>query len=120
MPTLGAVADDFTGATDLATMLVAQGHRTVVAGGPEGVDPDGDTDAVVVALKSRTAPVQEAVDASLAALRALRAAGCRRFYFKYCSTFDSTPEGNIGPVADALLAELGERRCGAAGVVVRP
>ncbi|MER6689379.1 3-oxo-tetronate kinase [Streptomyces minutiscleroticus] len=116
MPTLGAIADDFTGATDLATMLVARGHRTVVAVGPDGVDaegaygPDADTDAVVVALKSRTAPVADAVGASLAALRALRAAGCRRFYFKYCSTFDSTPKGNIGPVADAFLDELGERR----------
>ncbi|MEU6289627.1 3-oxo-tetronate kinase [Streptomyces sp. NPDC046988] len=118
MPTLGAIADDFTGATDLATMLVARGFRTVVAVGPEAVaslgpdeaDPWQGTDAVVVALKSRTAPVAEAVDASLRALRALRAIGCRRFYFKYCSTFDSTPRGNIGPVTDALLAETGERR----------
>ncbi|MFJ8750277.1 3-oxo-tetronate kinase [Streptomyces sp. NPDC102441] len=116
MPTLGAIADDFTGATDLATMLVARGHRTVVTVGP-GALSDGpgaaavrDADAVVVALKSRTAPVEEAVGTSLAALRALRAAGCERFYFKYCSTFDSTPRGNIGPVADALLAELGESR----------
>ncbi|MEU0137384.1 3-oxo-tetronate kinase [Streptomyces sp. NPDC006296] len=116
MPTLGAIADDFTGATDLATMLVARGHRTVVTVGPEALSdgPAGaavrDADAVVVALKSRTAPVDEAVGTSLAALRALRLAGCRRFYFKYCSTFDSTPRGNIGPVADALLAELGEHR----------
>ncbi|MEU8707711.1 3-oxo-tetronate kinase [Streptomyces sp. NPDC048565] len=116
MPTLGAIADDFTGATDLATMLVARGHRTVVAVGPDACS-DGrgeaavrDADAVVVALKSRTAPVEEAVGTSLAALRALRASGCERFYFKYCSTFDSTPRGNIGPVADALLAELGEHR----------
>ncbi|PWS52115.1 Hrp-dependent type III effector protein, partial [Streptomyces sp. FT05W] len=116
MPTLGAIADDFTGATDLATMLVARGHRTVVTVGPESLSegPEGaavrDADAVVVALKSRTAPVDEAVGTSLAALRALRRAGCERFYFKYCSTFDSTPAGNIGPVTDALLAELGERR----------
>ncbi|MFD6274781.1 3-oxo-tetronate kinase [Streptomyces sp. NPDC060209] len=116
MPTLGAIADDFTGATDLATMLVARGHRTVVTVGTETLS-DGpgeaavrDADAVVVALKSRTAPVEDAVGTSLAALRALRRAGCERFYFKYCSTFDSTPRGNIGPVADALLAELGERR----------
>lgn len=97
MPTLGAIADDFTGATDLATMLVARGHRTVVTVGPESLSegPEGtavrDADAVVVALKSRTAPVDEAVGTSLAALRALRRAGCERFYFKYCSTFDSTP-----------------------------
>ncbi|MFH9811241.1 3-oxo-tetronate kinase [Streptomyces olivaceus] len=131
MPTLGAIADDFTGATDLAAMLVARGFRTVVAVGADAVsspadsdspagsdsaaesDASGrwaDTDAVVVALKSRTAPVPEAVEDSVRALRALRAIGCRRFYFKYCSTFDSTPRGNIGPVTDALLAELGERR----------
>jgi uncharacterized protein YgbK (DUF1537 family) len=116
MPTLGAIADDFTGATDLATTLVARGHRTVVAVGPDSItDGPGrtavdDADAVVIALKSRTAPVAEAVDSSLAALRALRTAGCRRFYFKYCSTFDSTARGNIGPVADALLDAIGERR----------
>lgn len=105
MPTLGAIADDFTGATDLATMLVSRGFRTRVAIGADAVDPEAsaEADAVVVALKSRTVPVEEAVADSLAALRALRAAGCRRYYFKYCSTFDSTPRGNIGPVADALL-----------------
>ncbi|SCE39033.1 Putative sugar-binding N-terminal domain-containing protein, partial [Streptomyces sp. IgraMP-1] len=105
MPTLGAIADDFTGATDLATMLVSRGFRTLVAIGADAVDPEAsaEADAVVVALKSRTAPVEEAVADSLAALIALRAAGCRRCYFKYCSTFDSTQRGNIGPVADALL-----------------
>ncbi|MCA1219718.1 3-oxo-tetronate kinase [Streptomyces sp. 8L] len=143
MPYLGAVADDFTGATDLAATLVARGFRTVVtvgvpdapggaaadsppagdAGpsaptaddGPWGEDPYGGADAVVVALKSRTAPVPEAVRDAVAALRALRAAGCKRFYFKYCSTFDSTPLGNIGPVTDALLDELG-----APGTVIVP
>lgn len=112
MPYLGAVADDFTGATDLATMLVARGFRTVVAVGSGGLAGliDSQADAVVVALKSRTAPVTDAVRDSVAALNALRAAGCERFYFKYCSTFDSTPEGNIGPVADALLDALGETR----------
>ncbi|WP_326691611.1 four-carbon acid sugar kinase family protein [Streptomyces sp. NBC_01795] len=116
MPILGAIADDFTGATDLATMLVARGFRTEVTVGPPdpaalraaGEGPSG-VDAVVVALKSRTAPVETAVRDSVSALRALRAAGCARFYFKYCSTFDSTPQGNIGPVTDALLDELGER-----------
>lgn len=115
MPLLGAIADDFTGATDLATALVARGFRTVVAVGAEGLTADaaaarevGEADAVVVALKSRTAPVEEAVGTSLAALRALRDADCRSFYFKYCSTFDSTPRGNIGPVTDALLDALGE------------
>ncbi|GAA2300894.1 four-carbon acid sugar kinase family protein [Streptomyces kunmingensis] len=116
MPLLGAIADDFTGATDLATMLVARGFRTVVAVGSEGLADDGPAaqevraaDAVVIALKSRTAPVDEAVGTSLAALRALTDAGCESFYFKYCSTFDSTPVGNIGPVTDALLDALGEQ-----------
>lgn len=104
--TLGVIADDFTGATDVASMLVRAGMRTVqVIGVPDGPPPDAD--AVVVALKSRTVPAAEAVEASLAALRWLQAAGARQFYFKYCSTFDSTSAGNIGPVADALLDALG-------------
>src|ERR687884_1757433 len=104
---LGCIADDFTGGTDLAGMLVKSGMRTVqLIGVPKGPLPE-DIDAVVVALKSRTAPVAEAIGESLAALRALQAAGCRQFYFKYCSTFDSTPRGNIGPVAEALMAALG-------------
>ena len=60
-----------------------------------------DADAIVVALKSRTVPAREAVEGSLAALRWLRAAGARQYFFKACSTFDSTDQGNIGPVADA-------------------
>jgi 3-dehydrotetronate 4-kinase len=105
---LGAIADDFTGATDLCSMLVRGGMRTVqLIGVPDPADPVPDGDAVVVALKSRTAPVRQAVDESLAALAWLRAAGCRQFFFKYCSTFDSTDAGNIGPVADALIAALG-------------
>ena len=103
---LGCIADDFTGATDLASTLVRGGMRTVqLIGVPEGEPPDAD--AVVVALKSRTAPAAEAVAESLAALRWLQAAGCRQFFQKYCSTFDSTEAGNIGPVADALLQALG-------------
>lgn len=103
---LGVIADDFTGATDVASMLVRAGMRTVqVIGVPSGPAPDAE--AVVVALKSRTTPAPQAVAESLAALRWLRAAGARQFYFKYCSTFDSTPQGNIGPVAEALMAELG-------------
>jgi 3-dehydrotetronate 4-kinase len=105
---LGAIADDFTGATDLCSMLVRGGMRTVqLIGVPEAAEPIPDADAVVVALKSRTAPVRQAVDQSLAALRWLQSGGARQFFFKYCSTFDSTPEGNIGPVADALVAALG-------------
>jgi 3-dehydrotetronate 4-kinase len=105
---LGAIADDFTGATDLASMLVRNGMRSVqLIGVPRRSDPPPDADAVVIALKSRTAPVQQAVTESLAALAWLRDAGCRQFFFKYCSTFDSTDQGNIGPVADALIAALG-------------
>ena len=108
MPLLGCIADDFTGATDLASMLVRNGMRTVqLIGVPAAADPAPTADAVVVALKSRTTPAADAVADSRAALRWLQAAGCRQFFFKYCSTFDSTEAGNIGPVADALLADLG-------------
>jgi uncharacterized protein YgbK (DUF1537 family) len=103
---LGCIADDFTGATDLANMLVRGGMRTVQTIGI-GDEPVRDADAIVVALKSRTAAPAEAVRESLEALRWLRAQGCRQIYFKYCSTFDSTPEGNIGPVTDALMDALG-------------
>ncbi len=107
MPLLGCIADDFTGATDVASMLVKNGMRTVqVIGVPDIAEPVPDADAIVVALKSRTAPVAQAVAESLAALAWLRRAGCRQFFFKYCSTFDSTERGNIGPVADALVAAL--------------
>lgn len=103
---LGCIADDFTGGTDLASMLASGGMRTVqTIGVPEGrID---SADAVVIALKSRTAPPAQAVAESLAALRWLQAQGCRQFFFKYCSTFDSTPAGNIGPVTDALMDALG-------------
>ncbi|VVO29543.1 3-oxo-tetronate kinase [Pseudomonas fluorescens] len=104
---LGCIADDFTGGTDLASMLVRGGMRTLqVIGLPEGSLPD-DIDAVVIALKSRTISPEEAVTQSLEALQWLRAAGCQQFFFKYCSTFDSTSRGNIGPVADALADALG-------------
>ena len=106
---LGAIADDLTGATDLALTLSREGMRTVQVVGvpPQGFD-FGGAEAAVLALKSRTIPAGEAVRQSLAALARLRAAGARQVLFKYCSTFDSTPEGNIGPVTEALLAELGE------------
>jgi 3-dehydrotetronate 4-kinase len=103
---LGCIADDFTGATDLAGMLVKHGMRTVqMIGVPDEPPPDG-VDAIVVALKSRTGPAADAVRDSLAALNWLQSAGCSQFYFKYCSTFDSTPAGNIGPVAEALMDAL--------------
>lgn len=104
---LGCIADDFTGATDLANNLVRGGLRTVQLNGvPADDEPAAEADAVVVALKTRTCPPGEAVAQSLAALRWLRAQGAEQLYFKVCSTFDSTPAGNIGPVADALLDAL--------------
>ena len=105
---LGCIADDFTGATDLANMLVRGGMRTVqLIDVPDAGTAVPDVDAVVVALKSRTIPAADAVAMSLRTLDWLRAAGCRQYFFKYCSTFDSTDEGNIGPVGDALLSALG-------------
>ena len=106
---LGCIADDFTGATDLANNLVRAGMRVVqLHGVPDaGSAPvDADVDAVVVALKSRTAPPADAVAQSLAACRFLTAGGATQIYFKVCSTFDSTPLGNIGPVLEALMDEL--------------
>jgi uncharacterized protein YgbK (DUF1537 family) len=104
---LGCIADDFTGATDLANTLVRRGMRTVqLIGVPDRDLALDDVDAIVVALKSRTSPASDAVAQSLAALAWLRDAGCRQFFFKYCSTFDSTPQGNIGPVTEALMTAL--------------
>ncbi|SDE82551.1 Uncharacterized conserved protein YgbK, DUF1537 family [Variovorax sp. CF079] len=108
-PLLGCIADDFTGATDLANNLVRSGMRTVqTIGIPEDESAAIDADAIVVALKSRTIAPADAVAQSLDALRWLRAQGVQQVYFKYCSTFDSTPEGNIGPVTDALLDALSD------------
>ncbi|MDA7417677.1 four-carbon acid sugar kinase family protein [Xenophilus arseniciresistens] len=103
---LGCIADDFTGATDLANNLVRAGMRVVQTIGVPAEPLDADADAVVVALKSRTIPAAEAVAQSLDALRWLQAQGAQQIYFKYCSTFDSTAQGNIGPVTDALMAAL--------------
>lgn len=102
---IGSIADDFTGASDLANTLAKRGMRTTLfVGVPEGGFLP--CEAGVIALKSRSNPVAEAVEQSLAGLAALRGAGAQQIIFKYCSTFDSTKEGNIGPVADALMAEL--------------
>ena len=107
MAVLGVIADDFTGASDAASFLVKGGLsvRLVnsVPGEGYGAAAAGDAQAVVVALKSRTQEVRAAVADSLAAADFLLGAGARQLYFKYCSTFDSTPRGNIGPVADALM-----------------
>lgn len=104
---LGCIGDDFTGSTDLANTLVRHGMRSVQLIGTPASAKDIDADAVVIALKSRSIPADEAITQSLQALDWLRAAGCRQYFFKYCSTFDSTDAGNIGPVAEALLKALG-------------
>lgn len=108
---LGVIADDFTGAGDIANTLAkgsgGGGLKTVQFLGVPDRAPEIDCEAGVVALKSRSLPAAEAVRQSLAALDWLRSQGCRQFVFKYCSTFDSTPAGNIGPVGEALARELG-------------
>ncbi|MCP1436856.1 uncharacterized protein YgbK (DUF1537 family) [Erwinia persicina] len=108
MTRLGVIADDFTGATDIASFLTQNGLATIQFNGVPEQQESLAAQAIVISLKSRSCPVEQAVDQSLAALRWLREQGCDRFYFKYCSTFDSTEKGNIGPVTDALLYELGE------------
>jgi len=117
---IGVIADDFTGAGDIASTLAkglpGQGGLKVsqFMGVPDR-DAPTNIEAGVVSLKSRSIPVADAVAQSLAALQWLRAQGCRQFVFKYCSTFDSTPEGNIGPVGEALANALGVK-----GVVACP
>ncbi len=103
---LGCIADDFTGATDLANNLVRTGFRVTQINGVPTKPLSVEADAVVIALKSRTIPAGQAVEQSLAALHWLQHHGAQQIYFKYCSTFDSTPAGNIGPVAQALMSEL--------------
>jgi 3-dehydrotetronate 4-kinase len=105
---LGCIADDLTGATDLALMLTRAGMRTVqVMQVPDAQAKLDGFDAVVVALKSRTNAPADAVAMSLASADALLARGAKQLFFKYCSTFDSTDKGNIGPVADALAKRVG-------------
>ena len=107
-PLIGCIADDFTGATDLANQFVRAGLRVVqTIGVPQGGLVSA-VDVVVVALKSRTIAAEVAVEESLAAHRWLATLGCQQFYFKICSTFDSTAQGNIGPVTEALMRATGE------------
>ena len=109
---LGVVADDFTGASDAASFLTASGVQTVLVNGTpkqEILLPEG-TRALVVALKSRTAPAEEAVQESLEAFAWLKEMGAEQLYLKYCSTFDSTEHGNIGPVVDAVMERYGYDR----------
>ncbi|KAA8998561.1 four-carbon acid sugar kinase family protein [Affinibrenneria salicis] len=108
MMRLGVIADDFTGATDIASFLVENGLSTVQLNGVPPADYQVEAEAVVISLKSRSCPAPQAVADALNALEWLKRRSCRQFYFKYCSTFDSTAQGNIGPVTDALLAALGE------------
>lgn len=105
---LGVIADDFTGASDIASFLVENGLNTVQMNGVPNTTLIEKVDAIVISLKSRSNPVEEAIEQSLLALDWLQKCGCSQFYFKYCSTFDSTEKGNIGPVTDALLAALNE------------
>lgn len=106
----GAIADDFTGATDLAGLLARSGARVSLRIGVPKGPVTNPAPFEVIALKIRTAPVEEAVAQALAALAWLRSAGAERFFWKYCSTFDSTAKGNIGPVAEALMARLGTKQ----------
>ena len=103
---LGCIADDFTGATDLANNLVRAGMRVVQTIGVPHAPLSAEVDAVVVALKSRTIAPQDAIEQSLQALQWLQEQGAQQIYFKYCSTFDSTAQGNIGPVTEALMQAL--------------
>lgn len=105
---LGVIADDFTGSTDIGCFISAEGWQVIqFVGTPEHPLTDCHADALVISLKSRSCPAEQAINESLEACRWLKKAGCEQIYFKYCSTFDSTAEGNIGPVTDALLKELG-------------
>ncbi|MFL5757102.1 MAG: 3-oxo-tetronate kinase [Chloroflexota bacterium] len=109
-PVLGVVADDLTGAADIAGVLAREGVVTVLRVGEPNDDAGApDAEGIVVGLKIRTAPVASAIEQATASADWLQRAGVRRFVWKICSTFDSTAEGNIGPVADALLDLLGER-----------
>ena len=102
---IGVIADDVTGASDIAGFLAAGGLKTIMYNGVPTKAPPVHIDAVVVSLKIRSCPVETAVGEALASLAFLRQWGCTEYYYKYCSTFDSTTEGNIGPVVDALGLE---------------
>jgi len=107
---LGVIADDFTGATDIAGFLVEYGISTVQINGVPAPEFNVPAEAYVISLKSRSCAVEQAVEQARRSLDWLRGMKCDRFYFKYCSTFDSTEKGNIGPVADAMLESL-ESEC---------
>lgn len=106
MKKIGVIADDFTGATDIAGFMVANGISTIQTNGIPSKEFIGEADAYVVSLKSRSCPKEDAINSSLSALKWLQSKDCTQIYFKYCATFDSTSEGNIGPVTDALMTAL--------------
>ena len=112
---LGCIGDDFTGSSDLGNTLTKAGMHVVQYSGIPDTPAAADVEAGIVALKSRSIPAEEAIAQSLAALDWLQAQGCEQFFFKYCSTFDSTTDGNIGPVAIALA-----KLSGAGQVVFAP
>ena len=105
---LGVIADDFTGATDIASFLVKNGLSTIqLTEVDENLKAPEEAEAIVISGKTRSCDSKIAIAESIKALNWLKSQGCKRFYFKYCSTFDSTAKGNIGPVTDALMHELG-------------
>lgn len=108
----GCIADDFTGAADAASFFKKGGLKTVLYNGipKAGTIPDDDTQAVVIALKIRSIDKNKAIDEALSAFEFLNSINAKQFYYKYCSTFDSTPDGNIGPVCDALMDAVGENK----------
>ena len=103
---LGCIADDFTGATDLASMLARSGVNVSLRIGVPISTPENTAEIEVIALKTRSISASKAIEESLSALKWLKEAGAKKYFFKYCSTFDSTAEGNIGPVSEALMNEL--------------
>ena len=107
---LGIIGDDFTGSSDIANNLKKSGMQVSMYAGVPALSPneakEQSTEAAVIALKTRTVPIKIAINESLKALKWLKDAGCKQFIFKYCSTFDSTKEGNIGPVIDAIMEKL--------------
>src|SRR6218665_3490694 len=108
---LGCIADDFTGATDLANNLARGGMRVLQPIGVPGAAPDTEADAIVLALKSRTIAASVAVARSLAALQWRRGQGGQQSYFQYSSPFDTPAQVNIGPVTEALMQALGSDFC---------
>lgn len=106
MSRLGVIADDFTGATDIASFLVENGVATVQFNGVPSQEAPPTCRALVISLKIRACPPHQAIAQALRALAWLQRQGCHQFYYKYCSTFDSTAQGNIGPVTDALMQAL--------------